>query len=88
MFIGTKEDPLYTEDMTWEGRQDKMAQVCNLRSFSIFFRLCIIIQLFEIYYRKPIKVIKIKFPTFTRKLLSNIKNPIICEHNYLKKNKD
>lgn len=27
VFIGTKDDPLYTEDMTWEGRQDKMVQV-------------------------------------------------------------
>lgn len=27
VYIGTKEDPLYNEDMSWEGRQDKMAQV-------------------------------------------------------------
>lgn len=27
IFIGTKYDPLYTEDMSWEGRQDKMTQV-------------------------------------------------------------
>ncbi|OXU17931.1 hypothetical protein TSAR_012079 [Trichomalopsis sarcophagae] len=27
IFIGTKHDPLYTEEMSWEGRQDKMSQV-------------------------------------------------------------
>ena len=27
IFIGTKYDPLYTEEMSWEGRQDKMTQV-------------------------------------------------------------
>ncbi|XP_043482297.1 beta-1,4-glucuronyltransferase 1-like [Leptopilina heterotoma] len=30
VFIGTKNDPLYTEDMTWEGRQDKMAQMFEM----------------------------------------------------------
>uniref|UniRef100_A0ABD2VWJ8 N-acetyllactosaminide beta-1,3-N-acetylglucosaminyltransferase n=1 Tax=Trichogramma kaykai TaxID=54128 RepID=A0ABD2VWJ8_9HYME len=29
IFIGTKYDPLYTEEMSWEGRQDKMTQVRN-----------------------------------------------------------
>ena len=27
VFIGTREDPMYNEEMSWEGRQDKMAQV-------------------------------------------------------------
>lgn len=27
VFIGTRDDPLYTEEMSWEGKQDKMAQV-------------------------------------------------------------
>jgi len=27
LFIGTRDDPLYTEEMSWEGKQDKMAQV-------------------------------------------------------------
>lgn len=29
IYIGTRDDPLYTEDMSWEGKQDKMAQVYN-----------------------------------------------------------
>jgi hypothetical protein len=27
VFIGTRDDPLYTEEMSWEGKQDKMTQV-------------------------------------------------------------
>ncbi|XP_015514841.2 beta-1,4-glucuronyltransferase 1 [Neodiprion lecontei] len=30
VYIGTREDPLYTEDMSWEGRQDKMAQMLEM----------------------------------------------------------
>lgn len=27
VYIGTQDDPLYNENMTWEGRQEKMSQV-------------------------------------------------------------
>ena len=27
IFIGTNEDPLYDERLTWEGKRDKMTQV-------------------------------------------------------------
>ncbi|XP_012278262.1 beta-1,4-glucuronyltransferase 1 [Orussus abietinus] len=30
VFIGTKTDPLYTEELSWEGRQDKMAQMLEM----------------------------------------------------------
>ncbi|XP_003424284.1 beta-1,4-glucuronyltransferase 1 [Nasonia vitripennis] len=30
IFIGTKHDPLYTEEMSWEGRQDKMTQMFEM----------------------------------------------------------
>ena len=30
IFIGTHEDPLYDERLTYEGRADKMTQVCVL----------------------------------------------------------
>ncbi|XP_025158248.1 beta-1,4-glucuronyltransferase 1 isoform X2 [Harpegnathos saltator] len=30
VFIGTREDPLYTEEMSWEGKQDKMAQMFEM----------------------------------------------------------
>ncbi|XP_011503095.1 PREDICTED: beta-1,4-glucuronyltransferase 1-like [Ceratosolen solmsi marchali] len=30
IFIGTKYDPLYTEEMSWEGRQDKMTQMFEM----------------------------------------------------------
>ncbi|KAJ8678984.1 hypothetical protein QAD02_014771 [Eretmocerus hayati] len=30
VFIGTKHDPLYTEEMSWEGRQDKMTQMLEM----------------------------------------------------------
>ncbi|XP_014206738.1 beta-1,4-glucuronyltransferase 1-like [Copidosoma floridanum] len=30
IFIGTKHDPFYAEDMTWEGRQDKMTQMFEM----------------------------------------------------------
>lgn len=28
VYIGTQREPLYSELLTWEGQQDKMAQVC------------------------------------------------------------
>lgn len=34
VFIGTQNDPFYAEEMSWEGRQDKMSQV--LRVFDGF----------------------------------------------------
>ncbi|XP_076237041.1 beta-1,4-glucuronyltransferase 1 [Calliopsis andreniformis] len=30
VFIGTRDDPLYTEDMSWEGKQDKMTQMFQM----------------------------------------------------------
>ncbi|KAF7994856.1 hypothetical protein HCN44_004328 [Aphidius gifuensis] len=30
IFIGTKDDPFYNENMSWEGRQDKMAQMLEM----------------------------------------------------------
>ncbi|XP_018353350.1 PREDICTED: beta-1,4-glucuronyltransferase 1-like isoform X2 [Trachymyrmex septentrionalis] len=30
LFIGTRDDPLYTEEMSWEGKQDKMAQMFEM----------------------------------------------------------
>ncbi|KAK0083154.1 hypothetical protein PV325_009239 [Microctonus aethiopoides] len=30
LYIGTREDPLYNEEMSWEGRQDKMAQMLEM----------------------------------------------------------
>ncbi|XP_015178468.1 PREDICTED: beta-1,4-glucuronyltransferase 1-like isoform X3 [Polistes dominula] len=30
VFIGMREDPLYTENMSWEGKQDKMAQMFEM----------------------------------------------------------
>ncbi|XP_043289083.1 beta-1,4-glucuronyltransferase 1-like [Venturia canescens] len=30
VFIGTKDDPMYNEDMSWEGRQDKMLQMLEM----------------------------------------------------------
>ncbi|XP_034947951.1 beta-1,4-glucuronyltransferase 1-like [Chelonus insularis] len=30
LYIGTQEDPLYNEDMSWEGRQEKMAQMLEM----------------------------------------------------------
>jgi len=27
IYIGTNEEPLYSEELTWEGQQDKMTQV-------------------------------------------------------------
>lgn len=30
VFIGTREDPLYTENMSWEGKQDKMTQMFEM----------------------------------------------------------
>lgn len=27
VFIGIRDDPFYAEDMSWEGKQDKMSQV-------------------------------------------------------------
>ena len=37
IYIGTNEDPLYDERLSWEGRADKMTQV-NLYSTSIYFQ--------------------------------------------------
>lgn len=34
VFIGTQNEPFYAEEMSWEGRQDKMSQV--LRVFDRF----------------------------------------------------
>lgn len=42
VFIGTREDPLYTEEMSWEGKQDKMAQVSYLNTDS-----SLLVQMFE-----------------------------------------
>jgi N-acetyllactosaminide beta-1,3-N-acetylglucosaminyltransferase len=30
IYIGTNEEPLYSEQLTWEGQQDKMTQVIKL----------------------------------------------------------
>jgi hypothetical protein len=30
IYIGTNEEPLYSEELTWEGQQDKMTQVIEL----------------------------------------------------------
>ncbi|KAK2574942.1 hypothetical protein KPH14_008707 [Odynerus spinipes] len=30
VFIGTRDDPLYTENMSWEGKQDKMTQMFEM----------------------------------------------------------
>ncbi|XP_015593298.1 beta-1,4-glucuronyltransferase 1 [Cephus cinctus] len=30
VFVGTRDDPFYTEDMSWEGRQDKMTQMFEM----------------------------------------------------------
>lgn len=30
IFIGTHNDPLYDERLSWEGKMDKMTQVCEL----------------------------------------------------------
>ncbi|KAG5317098.1 B4GA1 glucuronyltransferase, partial [Acromyrmex heyeri] len=30
LFIGTRNDPLYTEEMSWEGKQDKMTQMFEM----------------------------------------------------------
>lgn len=33
IFIGTKQDPLYDEALSWEGFQDKMIQVSEMHSY-------------------------------------------------------
>lgn len=36
VFIGTQNDPFYAEEMSWEGRQDKMSQVMHIFIGTIF----------------------------------------------------
>ncbi|XP_033211638.1 beta-1,4-glucuronyltransferase 1-like isoform X2 [Belonocnema kinseyi] len=63
VFIGTREDPLYTEDMTWEGRQDKMAQMFQMCLLN--YRLIVLDGAFLVHT-----------PGIKRKaILSNIKPP-------------
>ena len=37
IYIGTHDDPLYDERLSWEGRSDKMTQVCKFFFFWPFF---------------------------------------------------
>ncbi|XP_051171204.1 beta-1,4-glucuronyltransferase 1-like [Leptopilina boulardi] len=65
VFIGTKNDPLYTEDMTWEGRQDKMAQIFEMCLMN--YRLIILDGAFLVHT-----------PGIKRKIISNNnKTPLI-----------
>lgn len=34
IFIGTNNDPLYDERLSWEGKSDKMTQVSSYKSFT------------------------------------------------------
>lgn len=58
IFIGTRDDPLYTEDMSWEGRQDKMCQMFEMCLLN--YRLVILDGAFLVHTpgikRKRIKV--------------------------------
>ncbi|XP_011305769.1 beta-1,4-glucuronyltransferase 1-like [Fopius arisanus] len=60
VFIGTREDPLYNEEMSWEGRQDKMAQMLEMCLMD--YRLIILDGAFLIHTpgikRKPSRVRK------------------------------
>ena len=47
IYIGTNEDPLYDERLSWEGRADKMTQVSFKRLFGRY--VCEIIE--KIYIR-------------------------------------
>lgn len=37
IYIGTALEPLYDERLSWEGKRDKMVQVCCAQAFIIFF---------------------------------------------------
>ncbi|KAG7207121.1 hypothetical protein KM043_000996 [Ampulex compressa] len=58
VFIGTRDDPLYTEDMSWEGRQDKMTQMFEMCLQN--YRLVILDGAFLVHTpgikRKPLKI--------------------------------
>lgn len=60
VFIGTQEDPLYTEELSWEGRQDKMTQMFEMCLLN--YRLVVLDGAFLVHTpgikRKPIKVDK------------------------------
>ncbi|XP_063988034.1 beta-1,4-glucuronyltransferase 1-like [Diachasmimorpha longicaudata] len=59
IFIGSQEDPLYNEDMSWEGRQDKMVQMLEMCLMN--YRLVILDGAFMIHTpgikRKPSKLL-------------------------------
>ncbi|XP_031844959.1 beta-1,4-glucuronyltransferase 1 isoform X1 [Nomia melanderi] len=58
VFIGTRDDPFYTEDMSWEGRQDKMTQMFEMCLLN--YRLVILDGAFLVHTpgikRKTVKV--------------------------------
>ncbi|XP_020292779.1 beta-1,4-glucuronyltransferase 1-like isoform X2 [Pseudomyrmex gracilis] len=58
VFIGTREDPLYTEEMSWEGKQDKMAQMFEICLLN--YRLVVLDGAFFVHTpgikRKPRKI--------------------------------
>ncbi|XP_015115744.1 beta-1,4-glucuronyltransferase 1 [Diachasma alloeum] len=69
VFIGTREDPLYNEEMSWEGRQDKMVQMLEMCLMN--YRLIILDGAFLIHTpgikRKPSKPLNKEKPrTFER----------------------
>lgn len=39
IFIGTHDDPLYDERLSWEGKSDKMTQVCMCLHLDKYFRV-------------------------------------------------
>lgn len=40
IYVGTQDDPLYDERLTWEGKSDKMTQVRRRASSLSFFAAC------------------------------------------------
>ena len=62
VFIGIRDDPFYTEDMSWEGKQDKMSQMFHMCLLK--YRLVILDGAFLVHTpgikRKTIKVDTVK----------------------------
>ncbi|XP_054010778.1 beta-1,4-glucuronyltransferase 1-like [Hylaeus anthracinus] len=68
IFIGTQDDPLYTEDMSWEGRQDKMCQMFEMCLLN--YRLVILDGAFLVH-TPGIKRKKMKVDTAKQELLKS-----------------
>lgn len=51
VFIGTQNDPFYAEEMSWEGRQDKMSQVMHI-FIGMIFLIIIIIMINKLNFLK------------------------------------